>query len=490
MNNAIARDLAPKPVPEDLSPPRLPDIADRIPYPLEALGPLLGSAAKVIAETVQAPPEIAAHSVLAVAAFAAQDKANVTMDGRTCALSLFLLTVAESGDRKSACDRVASKPLDTWQRERAQAHRAELKQYLDDQTLYDARRRDIVGGKKATAMEKAATLQALVAPEAPPEPIVICQEPTLEGLQRSFRQGWPSQALFNDEGGQFFGGHAMNPDNALKTIAALSKYWDGAPIVRTRAAKGESAAMYDRRLSIHLQAQPRVAATVLSDPMLQEQGLLARFLIAHAHTLAGTRLYRSVNPYEFCEVQNFHRRITDLLAHVPETAEGGGLILPSLSLTDEAAALWVESYDRTEAGQAPGAPLELVKPAASKAAENALRLAGLFAVLEGSLAVSAEQVQRAWTLAAYYLQNTLGAAQMAESNAAEQAALEVLAWLKSREGRAATIDELGKLLTPKRHRNKGVVHIRSLVDLLVVAGNVLVTATNTRGEPAAWQVVA
>jgi hypothetical protein len=57
----------------------------------------------------------------------------------------------------------------------------------------------------------------------------ITEEPTLEGLQRSFRYGLASQGLFSDEGSQFFGGHAMNPDNALKTMSGLSKFWDGTP---------------------------------------------------------------------------------------------------------------------------------------------------------------------------------------------------------------------------------------------------------------------
>ena len=489
MKIATAHDLASKPLPDDLDPQRLPEVANRASYPLDALGPLLGAASMAIADTVQAPSEIAAHAVLAVAGFAAQDKANITMDGRTYPLSLFLLTIAESGDRKSACDKVASQPLNTWQREQSQGHRKELKQYHDASDVYEAERRAVVGQRKSSTSEKAAALDDLTEPGPPQEPIVICQEPTLEGLQRSFRQGRPSQALFNDEGGQFFGGHAMNPDNALKTIAALSKYWDGAPIFRTRAAIGESAAMYDRRLSIHLQAQPRIAATVLADPLMQEQGILARFLVAEARTLAGTRLYRNSNPYQQPAVQRFHHRISELLTHVPEIAEGGGLVLPELSLSEEAATLWVDSYNRTEKAQAVGAPLEVVKPAASKAAESALRLAGVFAVLEGSDIVTGEQIQRAWTLAAYYLQNSLRGAQLAESNIVQQGAHEVLAWLRGRKGSAASIEEMGKLLTPKRHRNKGVAHIRALLVVLVQARHVRVTATNTRGEPAAWEVV-
>lgn len=489
MNTATARDLGHKLPPAEYGPAPLPDVVGRTPYPLDALGPLLGGAAAAIAEAVQAPPELAAQSVLAVAGFAAQDKANITLDGRTYPLSLFLITVAESGDRKTACDRVASKPLDEWQRRKVAEHTAELRAYRDAEEIYETERRGALAGKKVSAADKAAALEALTAPEPPPEPVVICQEPTLEGLQRSFRQGWPSQALFNDEGGQFFGGHAMNPDNAMKTIAGLSKYWDGAPIVRTRAAKGESMALYDRRLSIHLQAQPRIADAVLADPLLLEQGILARFLIAEARSLAGTREYREVDAYRQAAVVRFHGTLARLLEHVPEAAEGGGLVLPDLTLSPEARALWIESYNRTERQQAPGALLEVVKPAASKAAENALRLAGVFAVLEGTRTVTGEQMQRGWTLAAYYLQNALRSAQLNESNQAQRAAREVLEWLKAQPGSAASIEDMQRRLTPKPHR-KSVAHIRAILALLVETNAARVTDTNTRGEPSGWEVVA
>lgn len=489
MITASARDMQAKPLPADMAPDPLPDVAARPPYPLHALGELLGGAAAVIAAAVQAPPELAAQSVLAVAGFAAQDKANITMDGRTYPLSLFLITVAESGDRKTACDRVASKPLDEWQRSKVAEYAPELKAYRDAAEIYEAERRAALSGKKVSAADKAKALQALTAPEPPPEPMVICQEPTLEGLQRSFRQGWPSQALFNDEGGQFFGGHAMNPDNAMKTIAGLSKYWDGAPIIRTRAAKGESAVLYDRRLSIHLQAQPRIADVVLADPLLLEQGLLARFLIAEARSLAGTREYLEVDAYRKARVVRFHETITRLLEHVPETAEGGGLVLPDLKLSPEARRVWIESYNRTEREQAPGALLEVVKPAASKAAENALRLAGVFAVLEGTGEVTGEQVQRAWILAAYYLQNALRSAQLNAVNRAQRAAREVLEWLRAQPGGVASIEDMQRRLVPRAHR-KSVAHIRVSMASLVETGAARVTVYNTKSEPSGWEVVA
>ena len=47
---------------------------------------------------IQAPDAISAQSVLGAASLACQPYANVFMDGRECPLSLFMITVAESGD--------------------------------------------------------------------------------------------------------------------------------------------------------------------------------------------------------------------------------------------------------------------------------------------------------------------------------------------------------------------------------------------------------
>jgi hypothetical protein len=488
MNNSIAQDMQPKEFPARELAVTLNAIADKQTYPIDALGSLLGSAAKAIAGTVAVPLPIAAHSVLAVAAFAAQDKANIVTDGRTIPLSLFMLTIAESGDRKSACDNVASAPLLQWQRDKLLEFVSELQDYKNAKDVYASEHKKILASKRS-ANEKNTALNALRSPPVPLEPIAICQEPTLEGLQKSFKQGRPSQAIFSDEGGQFFGGHAMNPDNIQKTIAGLSKYWDGAPITRTRAAPGESSTMYGRRLSIHLLVQPVIASAVLGNPLLMAQGILARFLIAEADSLAGTRFYNSTNPYKHPAVVRFHTDITALLEQVPETSECGGLELPARSLSPEALEVWIAAYNSTERQLEPGGLLELIKPVASKAADNAIRIAGVFAVLERTNEVSAEQMNRAWMLATYYLQNALRAAQLGDASLVERDTAEILGWIKNRAGRQVTIDELQKKLTPVKHR-KSVAHIRLIMSRLVDTGSMTVASQNNKGEPDSWKVKA
>src|SRR5690348_13651206 len=77
------------------------------PYPLDSLGSIIGPAARAVMEYVQVPDALAAHAVLGFAALAAQAHANVQTLGGLRPISLYMMTVAESGERKSAADRLA-----------------------------------------------------------------------------------------------------------------------------------------------------------------------------------------------------------------------------------------------------------------------------------------------------------------------------------------------------------------------------------------------
>ena len=82
------------------------------PYPVAALGPVLSNAANSIAARCQCASALAAQSVLAVASLAAQRLADVRLPyGQTRPLSLYFVTVAASGDRKTTADNEALIPV-------------------------------------------------------------------------------------------------------------------------------------------------------------------------------------------------------------------------------------------------------------------------------------------------------------------------------------------------------------------------------------------
>jgi hypothetical protein len=180
-------------------------------YPLEALGPLLGEAAARLAWHVQAPEGMAGQSVLAAAALAVQGHVDVArgLIG-TGPTSLFCITVAESGERKSTMDRLALRPVREWERVRRESQREELAHFKAGHEAWQLRRQSLVSSSKGradktlSAQEQEMLAQDLARhdmqePAPPTRPQMTFEEPTQEGVYRHLQEGHPSAGLVSDE---------------------------------------------------------------------------------------------------------------------------------------------------------------------------------------------------------------------------------------------------------------------------------------------------
>ena len=99
-------------VPPSEALPLVPPTPAPRPYPLSALGETLSGAAANIASQMPCSPALAAQSVLAVGALAAQRLADVRLPFvQTRPVSLYCVTVAGSSDRKTSADREALIPV-------------------------------------------------------------------------------------------------------------------------------------------------------------------------------------------------------------------------------------------------------------------------------------------------------------------------------------------------------------------------------------------
>lgn len=105
-------------------------------------------------------------------------------------------------------------------------------------------------------------------------------------------------------------------------------------------------------------------------------GFAARFLIAAPRSTQGTRPFRDAPAWS--AVNAFATRVRAML-DLPSTLDASGaLALPVLTLTREARELWVKFNDDVEAELRPGGEMSEARDVASKAADNAARLAALF----------------------------------------------------------------------------------------------------------------
>jgi hypothetical protein len=419
--------------------PLVAELAPAAPFPMDALPPVLADYGQVILHCTQAPDALIGNSLLAAASLAVQAHANVMLPyGASVPVSLYLVSIAASGERKSAVDRLALHPHDLFEKAKSDQRHEAIEQ----------RKR-----LPKADMEKV---------EMPREAVFLASDPTLEGLCKLLHGGLPSLGVFSAEGGRFLGGHAMSDEAALRTAAGLSLFWDGTPVDRVRAGDG-ALKLYGRRVALHLMAQPRAAMEWLRNPVLKDQGLFSRCLVAFPTSTAGKRLFRTERADESPAAAAYVSRICQLLnGHWPIN-EFYELQPQSMRIVDAAYALWVSQHNQIE--QAIAGELRPVRGMASKAAEHMARIAAVLTLVTDpdAITVSENAMGRAAILMEFYLNEALRLSDVQPHHEQAELALMLSTWLLLRGKRYVTLSELAQFGPNKLRKTQT---LRSLMEVL------------------------
>ncbi|MFG1282271.1 YfjI family protein [Xanthobacter autotrophicus] len=404
-------------------------------YPVDALGAVLARGAGAIARKVGVPDALAAQAVLSSAALAAQAHADVQLPFGQCRpLSLYHITVAGSGDRKSSADNEALWPFRKRERALREAYESALEDWGAANAAWHAKRKRLEADRQVEDL-KGALLDLGAEPAKPLLPMLIFSDATLEGILKAWPLAPASLGLFASEGGTFSGGAGMNAENRLKTSAGLSELWDNRPSKRLRS--GDGVMIHERRrLSLHLMMQPDVAREFFGDGVLRDQGLLSRVLIAAPDSIAGTRLYRDPTPEDEAAIHAYGARILSILEAPWPLAEGTRNELEPRALTMDpgAKASWIAFFNSVEEGSARGEIYEDIRDFASKAAEHAARIAGVLTIVEDLNApgIGKVNMDAAITLMDWYLQETLRLTTGAKADTRLMRANDLLKWMRDR----------------------------------------------------------
>ena len=271
----------------------------------------------------------------------------------------------------------------------------------------------------------------------------------------------------------FLSGHAMNPENRRKTGAALSDLWGGEPLKRMRAADG-CVSLYGRRLSLHLMVQPGSADELLRDPVLNDQGFVARALLTRPDSLAGTRVYRDPLPEDDEAINAFSNRMLQLLTKPLPLVAGkrNELSPPPLKLSPEATVTWKEYGDHVEKLCGPNCEYEDIRAFVSKASEHVARLAGILTVFENEneAIISEDKVRSAVQLVDFYLSEILRLNDLAKIAPRLKKAKKLLDWAKGSNRRVLNRREIMQY-GPSELRSKEVID--QVFDILVEYGHAL-----------------
>jgi hypothetical protein len=430
----------PVPLVRPVDPPQL--------YPILALGPILAPAAQAIMEYIQVPDGLAAHSVLGFACLAAQAHADVHTLGGVRPISLNMLTIAGSGERKTASDRLAGLPVHERRKNLQTTYRTQLREY---EAAKAAHRMKVSKAKEQAESpdDLAQAIRDIRAEPVPRKPFFIVTEPTAEGLFISLADGQLSQALSTDEGGQFLGSYAMSKDSELRTITLLSRLWDGSPIDRARAKDREHVTLFGRRLAVHLMAQPAVATLLLGKELYRSQGMLGRFLICSPSSTIGSREYSGgADPHDDKRLRRYWFALRELLQMQPcEDHDAEGLSPPALAPSQEAHGYLVDFYNQVETAQREGGELEAVREFASKAAEHACRLAAVITPVSDPKAASVtlEAMKGAVELTEFYINEHVRLLGVAGIQIETAAAVKLLEWIRRQKLKTVTVRDVMRL---------------------------------------------
>ncbi|VWX63181.1 Putative DNA primase/helicase (fragment) [Burkholderiales bacterium 8X] len=361
-------------------------------YPTDALPLVVRNAVQEVSGFVKAPMPLIAVSALAALSLAVQAHHDVEravrLDG-PC--GLFLLAIADSGERKSTCDGFFTKSIREYEAAEQEAAKPLIQEFETDHEIWDAQRSGLKErikslakeGKPSTAQERELHDHDKAEPRAPRVPRLIYGDATPEALQHSLAKRWPSGGVVSSEAGSVFGSHGMGKESVMRNLAALNQLWDGATLPVERRSS-ESYVVRGARLTMALQVQEATLRSFFDSTkgLARGTGFLARFLVAWPLSTQGMRPFTEA-PTNWPALAAFNERMSVILNRDVPIDEEGALSPAMLTLSPEAKAAWVSFHDQIEELLPTGGELYDVRDVASKIADNAARLAALFHVFEG-----------------------------------------------------------------------------------------------------------
>ena len=359
------------------------------PYPIDALPGIIRKAVEEVLSFTKAPVPLVASSALAAIALAVQAHIDVKRAEKlTGPVSLFLLTIADSGERKTTCDKFFTAAIQQYQRDQVKLIQPELEDHKAAMDAWKAKRaglmekiRQQVKQDESTAATEN-TLRELdhAKPKPPRVPNLLRGDETPENLAWVLACEWPSGGVVSSDAGIVFGAHGMGKDSIMRNLALLNMLWDGGELSIGRRTT-ESFTVRGARLTIALQVQEATLRNFFerSGGLARGTGFLARFLVAWPESTQGRRLY-TAPPTHWPALEAFNQRLTEIL-NMPVPLDEKGTLFPlQLDLDRDAKTEWVAFYDTIERELGGGGRLYDVRDVASKVADNAARLAGLFQV--------------------------------------------------------------------------------------------------------------
>lgn len=348
------------------------------PFPVDAFPQIIRNAIYEVEQHTQAPQALIAASALGVISLACQNRIDVCrLNNLRGPVSLFLLTLAESGERKSTVDKLLMEPLYQLEENLFEKYTHDLTVWRNDEAIFNIEKKSLMSKLKSEIRrnkDHLATnekLKVLLAshPKSPVRCKQIFNDATPAAIKDYLCGYWRSVGIMSDEAGTIFNGYTLNE------LPFINKMWDGAMFPVERKSEPEKL-IRDARMTLSLMVQPNIFKGYIKrkGDMAKGIGFFARCLICQPGSTQGNRQITSpVVSTEYPPI--FHQRLMKIVNEsIARNNENDRLCL---RFTVEAEKRWIAFSNNVEYEMGILGRLSNFKDYASKMAENMARIAAL-----------------------------------------------------------------------------------------------------------------
>jgi hypothetical protein len=391
--------------------PRFPDFApENETFPWQMLPETIRGAVIEICKNDKVAVPIAVQAVLSAVSLACQDLIFVDRGidkNEKTVCSLYMLSVADSGSRKSKADTVVTSCIEAYDRKR-RAEFAERKEIVDcdlKERLRKRRELEKISGtlrrkshilavsEKANAddlaekarkkledveREIAALREQDFAYREPRLQRVLYSKIPIRQLEQNLAENWPSAGLFSDEAAGILNARGESD------MSSLDKLWEGKAIDVVGRTARESFFIEDPRLTVSLMVQP-----IIFDRFLERKGELAkgigfmsRVLLSRADTPYGKRTIDASEPKQTDWIELFNERVLALLSRSHSDLATRDQNRQTLYFTPVAQQYWDNVFNDMERATGDGGRFVHEREFVNRYSEHIARLAALFHFLK------------------------------------------------------------------------------------------------------------
>ena len=374
-------------------------------YPVNCFQDDLKEAIEAVVDLVQCPIGIASQSIISTVCLVTQHHRNIIIPDRDLSrpMSCFFLTIGDSGERKTTCDTYASAGIKKYEQKLQGLYEEKLTDYKNRKDLWESEKKEIFKEKKVSKEEKESRLKELgSSPVLPMEPLITIPDITYEGIINFLQNSHCSVGIYSDEGGSLIGGYSMGKEHKVKMNAGLSSLWDKGGA--TKITKGEgSTIISNKRLSMHIMAQPSIMQEWVGDEKIENQGIFSRIIFCYPESKIGTRFYKAPNQNSLDIIGSFQQKTMELI-EMKEKLDPSKLFLET-----KAKSLWIDFLNKIEREMGEGERLACVRNFVNKSPELAIRLAGNLAIFNNAEAqeIKEESLYTAIEIIGYSINETL-----------------------------------------------------------------------------------